>query len=170
MTRKIAGICLMIFLMLSASILQAQNTTISEALPFDTTSVPNDELTKSIKELMTITGVMELGKQIGKNIAELKKSGQANQLPEEFYDRLLKEYESGQTDKWMVNAVVRIYRQKFTIGEVKTIIAFYQTPVGKKTISVLPAITQESMKEGEKIGSYLGMKVYYDLVREGKIK
>ena len=144
-----------------------------DAMPqidFDTTLVPQDELTAAIIELLKLTGAMELGKQMGRNIAEMAKSGAANQLPQEFYDRLLKECESEQTNKWMVNSLVRIYRQNFTTEEVKTITAFYLTPIGKKAISLLPVIMQQSMKEGEQIGRYLGMKVYYDLVREGKMK
>jgi hypothetical protein len=194
MTRKIAGICLVVVSMLVASTLHAQSkpkkdkpketekmeappevekleaTTISEVLSFDTTSAPNDELTAAIKELMKITGAMKLGKQMAGNISEIQKNGPANQLPAEFYDRLLKEFESEQTNKWIINGVVRIYRQKFTLEEVKTITAFYQTPTGKKAVALLPIITQECMKQGEQIGRYLGMKVYYDLVREGKMK
>jgi hypothetical protein len=195
MNRSISAICLALVLFFATGPVMAQNkpkktttkkvvekdepppqietledTRIDEVLPFDTSSVPNDELTTSIKELMKITGAMEVGKQMGRGIAELSRSGQANQLPQEFYDRLLKEFESGQTTQWMINSIVRIYRQKFTLEEIKTITAFYQTPIGKKTISLLPAIAQESMKEGEQIGRYLGMKVYRELEREGKIK
>jgi hypothetical protein len=63
-----------------------------------------------------------------------------------------------------------VYRDKFTLEEIKAIIRFYETPAGKKTITVLPVVMQQCMKEGEQIGRYLGMKVYYDLVREGKMK
>jgi hypothetical protein len=194
MTLKITGICLIMSLVLATSPLHAQNklkksstkketvkeepppeverleaTTISEELPFDTTSAPNDALTAAIKELMTLTGAMDLGKQMGRNIAQIQNSG-PNQLPQEFYDRLLKEYDNEQTNRWMVNAIVKIYRKKFTLDEVQAITAFYNTPVGKKTIQLLPQIMQESMKEGEQIGRYLGMKIYYELVREGKLK
>lgn len=144
-----------------------------DAMPqidFDTTLVAQDELTAAIIELMKLTGAMELGKQMGRNIAEMAKSGPANQLPQEFYDRLLKESQNEQTNKWMVNSLVKIYRQNFTIEEVKTITAFYHTPIGKKSISLMPVIMQQSMKAGEQIGRYLGLKVYYDLVREGKMK
>src|SRR5690242_16621281 len=105
MTRKITGLCLFLFLVLATATLHAQNkpkksstkketekmeappevekleaTSIEETLPFDTTSAPNDELTIAIKELMTLTGAMDLGKQMGKNIAQMQNSGQ-NQLP-----------------------------------------------------------------------------------------
>jgi hypothetical protein len=88
----------------------------------------------------------------------------------EFYDRMIQEFESGQTGKWLMNSIIRIYREKFTVEEVKTITAFYETPVGKKTISVLPEVMQQCSKEGEKMGGYLGLKLYYQLVKEGKIQ
>jgi uncharacterized protein len=139
-------------------------------ISFDTTAVPQDELTQEITHLLNVTGAINLGKQFAQSMANTQKNSTANKLPQEFYDRMMEEFEHGQTGKWMVNSIIRIYRENFTIEEIKTISAFYQTPVGKKTISILPAVMQQSIKEGEKIGGYLGLKTYYQLVKEGKIQ
>lgn len=139
-------------------------------ITFDTTAVPQDELTKEITHLLNITGAINLGKQFAQNLANVQKNSTANQLPQEFYDRMMQEFESGQTGKWFVNSIIRIYREHFTVEELKAITAFYETPVGKKAISILPVAMQQCMKEGEKIGGYLGLKTYYQLVKEGRIQ
>jgi hypothetical protein len=46
------------------------------------------------------------------------------------------------------------------------LIQFYESPVGKKAIAVLPAITQEGMKRGMELGSTVGEKVLTRLVNE----
>ena len=49
-----------------------------------------------------------------------------------------------------------IYHKYLTIEDIKALIAFYKTPVGKKTITVLPQLTQESMHAGQVWGQSLG--------------
>ena len=170
MTRFISFVCLMMALLFSPTAVDAQDSASAITMEFDTTHVPNDELTAAILDLMKVTGAMNLGAQMAKNVTEMQKNNPNNQLPDEFFDRLIKEYESGPASKWILNGIVRIYRNKFRLEEVKLITAFYQTPAGKKAVSLLPAITQECMQEGQLIGRYLGMKLYMDLVSEGKIK
>lgn len=46
--------------------------------------------------------------------------------------------------------VADLYMKKFTHDEVKEILKFYESPVGKKMSEVTPEITSESMKAGEK--------------------
>jgi uncharacterized protein len=171
MNRSVVTACTLFLLFFITEAGWAQSKPAAEiAITFDTTSVPQDELTASIIDLLKMTGAINLGKQFAENLSNIRKSGNSSQLPPDFYDRLMKEYESPQTTKWMINAIVRVYRDKFTLAEIKSIIAFYETPTGKKTISLLPQVMQECMKEGEQIGRYLGMKVYSDLVKEGKVQ
>lgn len=49
----------------------------------------------------------------------------------------------------LVESLVAIYHKHFTHAEVKELLAFYATPIGRKTIEVLPAVTNESMAAGE---------------------
>jgi len=43
---------------------------------------------------------------------------------------------------------IKIYKKYYTLEEIKELQKFYQTPVGKKTIKVLPSIMQESRMIG----------------------
>jgi uncharacterized protein len=59
----------------------------------------------------------------------------------------------------LIEKMVPVYANHFTREEVKELIAFYQTPVGIKTIKELPLIAGESMG----IGNYWGKSVTPEL-------
>jgi uncharacterized protein len=58
-----------------------------------------------------------------------------------------------------VDLIVPVYDRNLTHDDIKELIRFYETPTGRKFVSVLPKITQESMAVGEKWGRDLAMRV-----------
>jgi len=46
--------------------------------------------------------------------------------------------------------IIELYARHFTEEELKQTMAFYQTPVGKKTIKLMPSLMQESMQMSQK--------------------
>lgn len=48
--------------------------------------------------------------------------------------------------------MVKIYMEEFTHNEVKELLKFYETPIGKKMASKTPALTQKGMLAGSKWG------------------
>ncbi|MFM7407780.1 MAG: DUF2059 domain-containing protein [Cuspidothrix sp.] len=63
-----------------------------------------------------------------------------------------------------------MYSKYFTNEEIKGIIAFYETPLGKKTLSVLPQISQESTAIGIKYGRQAAERALKKLEEEGYIR
>ena len=59
----------------------------------------------------------------------------------------------------MIDRVVPIYAKHFTQGEINELIAFYRTPIGRKTIQALPAVMGESMQAGRAWGESLGPEI-----------
>jgi hypothetical protein len=51
---------------------------------------------------------------------------------------------------------VPLYHKYYTGAEVKEMIRFYSTPLGKKTIETMPAIMNEGFQLGQKWGQSLG--------------
>jgi len=49
----------------------------------------------------------------------------------------------------LVDSMVEIYRRHFTHEEIRGLIAFYETPLGRKTIAAMPAVVGESMAAGQ---------------------
>jgi uncharacterized protein len=70
-----------------------------------------------------------------------------------------------ETIKWedLKPKMAEIYMQQFTEAELKDLIAFYQTPTGKKAIEKLPTVTQQSAVVGrehaQKNGESLQLKL-----------
>jgi uncharacterized protein len=109
---------------------------------------------KDIRKLLKITGSGELGTQVmGQMIGNMKKA--MPQVPEKFWADFMREVH---TDE-LVDLIVPVYDRNLTHDDVKELIRFYESPTGKKFVSVLPKITQESMVVGEKWGRELAMKV-----------
>ena len=109
---------------------------------------------KDIRKLLKITGSGELGTQVmAQMIGNMKKA--MPQVPEKFWADFMKEVH---TDE-LVDLIVPVYDRNLTHDDIKELIKFYESPTGKKFVSVLPKITQESMAVGEKWGRELAQRV-----------
>lgn len=58
-----------------------------------------------------------------------------------------------------MNMIFDIYDRHYTPQDVKELIAFYKTPIGKKLAATGPKAAIESMQTGQKWGQELGQKV-----------
>lgn len=135
-------------------------------LNVDTAGLPDDPHTREVRKLMKQLGVMQIA--IAQGEYQLKaKMQDGNPFLQEFYARFSKELHSGRIYTMMDNLITALYRKNFTIEEVQQLEAFYATPVGKKTISVLPELTQQVAREGEKIGLYMGKVLIFEMINEG---
>jgi hypothetical protein len=127
-----------------------------------------DELTSSKKadilKLMEITGNDNIPAQIAGAITQNMANGlkQARpEIPQRFYINLDKDLTAFFKEK--VNApgslmekTVASYNKYFTQAELKEILAFYQSPTGKKSITNLSLIVNEGMMEARKLAQSLG--------------
>lgn len=111
------------------------------------TSVQETEKVNNIRQLLDLTGAKNISQQIMLQTLDVLKS-QYPQVPQKVWDTFLAEVKADE----MINEIVPIYNKYFTGEEIKQIIAFYQTPLGKKTISVLPQISRDSAIIGQKYG------------------
>jgi len=61
---------------------------------------------------------------------------------------------------------IDLYNEYFTNDEIKGLIQFYESPVGKKAIQVLPEITQKGMRRGMELGSTVAPKALARWIEE----
>jgi len=126
-------------------------------VPLSNTSSPMSvEERKNIEELLAVTGALKLGKSLSDTFvkqmtASLKQ--QHPELPSNMFDALADEVsktidESMNSRNGLAEIIIAIYHKYYSNEEIQALLAFYQTPVGKKSIAILPAITQESMALG----------------------
>jgi uncharacterized protein len=130
-----------------------------------------DELTPEkqadIRQLIDVTGGTRLAGQFANAAvqsvtATLKSSRQ--DVPERVIAVLNRELvtlfeERMNTPGGLIERMVAVYDRHFTHPEVKQLLAFYQTPIGRKTVEVLPAVMSESMAVGQAWGQSLAPEI-----------
>ena len=120
---------------------------------------------KDVRKLLILTGTDKISMQIMVNMfAKFKEL--LPQVPEEFWQEALKEFNADE----LIDLIIPVYAKHFSHDDIKEMIAFYESPLGKKITAALPSITQESMKLGELWGRDIAEKVKQRLVKHEYIK
>ena len=110
------------------------------------------EFESDILRLMELTGAKLLGQQMGAAVSQQIVDAIRESQPD-FPDRaavIVQEVVVEQLkDDALWDRLVPIYAKHFTHEEIRQMIAFYQTPLGKKTIEVMPQLMADSVKAGQ---------------------
>lgn len=84
----------------------------------------------------------------------------------EVWDEFEKEFKKYSMDD-LFEMLVPVYQKYLTREELEEIIAFYETPVGRKFAENTPALTQETMQVGQKWGMQIGEKIDSSMIEKG---
>jgi hypothetical protein len=116
----------------------------------------------AIRRLLQVTGGGRLGVQvIDTMMSSFKKGFPA--VPEVFWT----EFRSEIHEDDLVDMCVPIYDRHFSEEEILGIVAFYETPLGKRLLEAQPLVLQESMQAGQEWGRTLGQRVINRLKERG---
>ena len=130
-----------------------------------------DELTPAksadIKRLMEVTGSVNIAQQFAsatsQQMFDMLKAARPD-IPERalavMNDELMALFaERLAVSGGLLDQVTPIYGKYLSHQEIKELLAFYRTPLGRKTIQVLPTILRESMVAGERWGQSLAPEI-----------
>lgn len=117
-----------------------------------------------IERLLDMTGAMALSTQMARAVTAqlfqvIKKA--RPDIPAKVLDALPAEVQAtfaANMDSFK-EAIIPIYHKHFSASEIKEIIQFYSTDLGKKTIRLMPVLMQESMLAGQRWGQSLGPEI-----------
>lgn len=126
-----------------------------------------------IRQLLEVTGAKSLMMQVMSSMeTNLKPALTSSLLPGDYRAKLIDLF----FDKFMarasvempklVDAAVPVYDKYLSDEDIKGLIRFYQTPLGQKTLSVLPQVTAEMQAQGEKLGQRLGREAMMEVLSE----
>ena len=107
-----------------------------------------------IRKLLEVTGSVALAQQAMDQMMVQMKTLVPN-APEEFWV----EFRAAANPSDLVDTIVPIYAKYFTHEDILALLAFYDTPAGKKLIANQPAILQESMAAGSAWGQRVARDV-----------
>jgi uncharacterized protein len=129
--------------------------------------------TEDIKKLLEVTGALAIGRQMSdffiqnyeKNIKQARPD-----IPAEMFDVMREEVDAVMDEAMptYIEMIVPLYHKYFTHQDVKEMLKFYSTPLGQKTIRVLPALMQDSMSLGQRWGEAMGPIVEQRILKRFK--
>lgn len=88
-------------------------------------------------------------------------------IPPVFWDRFAAR--TREQRHTLVDSLVPIYDKAFSAAELRELLQFYQTPLGKRLITASPEIARESMAAGQRWGMLIGQEIGEQLQREGRV-
>ena len=158
-----------LFVAVILSVLTTFNKTVFAQSPTNTIAPSSNaqeiEKTNNIKKLFELTGVKNISRQMITQLLNDLKSDNP-QVPQKWWDNFAAEFKSDD----LLDEIIPIYNKYFTNEEIKQLITFYQTPLGQKTITVLPQLYQESYDVGRRYGIAAAQRALKKLEAEGYIR
>jgi len=124
----------------------SQGNASEPVLPGDSEAVKQD-----IRKLLKLTGADKIAKQMVSEMVKMQRRASPG-VPAEFWD----EFEKDAKPQDLLELSVPSYAKHLTHEEIKGLIKFYKSPLGKRLVEVQPMIVQESMIAGQKWGMKIG--------------
>jgi len=125
----------------------------------------SDQYSSKVKTMLSLTGAVQtFSLAIDQMIDQMK--GMRTDVSVETWDELKTEFKKTSIDD-LVELLAPVYFKYLNEADIDGIIAFYNTPIGKKYAENTPAITQESMMVGQEWGMKIGQSIAVKLQEKG---
>ncbi len=142
-----------------------------------TGTVLGDELSPEkradIHQLLDMTGSLQLGRKMSDAVtAEMTRMLKESRpdIDPVLFDVLREEVNDAVKASMPLFAkmMIPVYHQHFTHDEIRGLIVFYRTDLGRKTIRVMPQVLQESIAIGQQWGQALGPEIQRRVIQRFK--
>ena len=140
-------------------------------------SASADDLTDAkradIEKLIEMTGALAVGEQMSNSfVTQMTQTIKTIRpdLSPELFDILGEEVNSAIKEDLpkFLATIIPVYHKFFSHQDIKEIVLFYQTPLGRKTIRVMPLLMQECMFLGQQWGQTLGPEIQKRVIERFK--
>jgi len=126
---------------------------------------------KDIRQLLELTGTRDRMSQVMTEMEKSIKPLMERSLPpggyrEKLIEAFFVKFHSKVDLEQLLNLAVPIYESHFSDAEIKGLIEFYKTPLGKKSVSELPQLMGELMTAGQKWGEKAGRTSMMEVLAE----
>lgn len=120
-----------------------------------------DEYRQQLTKMLEKSGALASADVIMGQLIPAMKQITIKDVPADFWDGFRTKWNRKTKDK-LVEIYVPIYKKYLTLDDLKKIVAFYESPVGKKLAAATPSMTGEAMQAGQQ----LGMEIAREMVQE----
>lgn len=145
---------------------QAQGTATATGAA-DTVGSPRDSVKAAlIRQLLARTQAAD--QAIAAIEASLPGQRRSNpRIPAVFWDRFIAEARARRGE--FVDLIGVVYDRHFSSEEIRQLLDFYDTPLGRKLLATQPAVAQESIEAGQLWGQRVGAEIVAQLAAEGVV-
>lgn len=124
-----------------------------------------------IRRLLDLAGTTTLVDQMMDRTVQSLKPVMTNSLPPGDYrvqliDLFFEKFRSKFSTRALLDSAVGRYNENFSDEEIKGLIDFYQTPLGRKMTTVLPSMMAELQGDGQKMGQEIGRESMIEVLQE----
>jgi len=151
----------LVMVALCATVSLAQATAPSEAR---SAVAPSDQDVKraEIRKLIELTGAANVSTDALRQVIAPIRAGYP-QVPDAFWDTFIKEVDPAE----LIELVVPIYDRYYTRDDIRELTRFYESPVGQKTIKVLPKLSADAITAGQEWGRGVAERAMRKLKDQG---
>lgn len=111
-----------------------------------------------VKRLIEATGVVERELKSLEPLLERMRA-QAPQIPEKVWKEVQTEFRNVFTRETIIEMYAPVYSRHFAPDEIRRLLAFYSSPLGKKLVAETPMIEVEVFIDGMQRGMNIGEKI-----------
>jgi len=115
-----------------------------------------------IRQLLELTGSAKIGVQVINQLKPLLMKSNP-EVDTKFWDEFMSEIKPDE----LIDLIIPLYQKYYTDEDIDNMIIFYNSSTGKKAISVMPQLMQESMKIGQAWGFEISQRAINKLKLKG---
>lgn len=170
MKQFIAVLWLLVISLTALPPLSAQQSTAAQATSAAESKIdPAKEA--DIRRLLEVSGTKDLMMQTMQDMEKTIKPMMTSALPpgeyrEKLVDLFFNKFHSNMNTQELLDMIIPVYDRYFSAAEVKGLLKFYETPLGQKSLSVLPKMIVELQETGRKWGENLGRQCMKEVLAE----
>ena len=147
-----------------------QTSSTSKASPTTQTKIDSTK-EEDIRKLLDLVGSKALVTQTMDSMSKSIKPLLTKSLPpgdyrEKLVDLFFAKFTAKADVQHLLDLAVPVYDRNFSQQEIRSLIEFYQTPLGQKAIATLPKVTSEMQEQGRKWGEDLGKQCMVEVLSE----
>lgn len=125
----------------------------------------NSEYKATLEKMLDVSGAMASAKAMVPQMITMLKQ-QSPTVSASFWDGFQKKWE-GKFGSRLAELYTPIYQKYLTLDDLKKIVAFYESPVGKKLGTSTPAMMAEGMQMGQQLGMEIATELQQELQAQG---
>jgi len=140
-------------------------------LPANTATKIDPAKEADIRRLLDVTGAAGLATQMMDQMEHGIRPLMTSSLPpgeyrEKLVELFFEKFKSKIDSNQLIALIIPIYDKYYTHAEIKSLIEFYESPVGKKVATSMPKVLAESQAAGGQWGQQIGRDSMIEVLQE----